>query len=765
MTANTDADTAVLELPRTPTPASMPPTTHFGWDPRVCLKISVSMAVLLLALNVAVATDTADFVPAPIRLLIALAGMTLVPGLPVVLALRIPGRALSAALIVSVSLAVTILASQLTMVAGWWSPLRTQFLLALLTLALCAAAARTLPRDYRIPSSDHHRLHTLDRSRTAGFGALLIALTLFVIAAARLDVAAAGRFGILTEIGPIYVLGLTTVCAVIVYTLRRRLIDHVLMAANVVVLIVYTTMLVPIATGETSVPTSFVHRGFINILAHDGALPNSIDARFSWAGFFSAGAHLITVADVPDATVLLLWAPLYMGALLAFPLYAIAIVVTGRVRLAWLSVVIYQLFNWYQQDYFAPQAVATIFYSTIIATLLWQLRRAPLPAIGSGIGRFIVSAPRRTPGFVPGFDSLRTLAVGAVLLLLIVATTVSHQITPILIVIVLASFSVLGTTRYRTLWLAAGLVFAAWFSYAATDFWIGHLQSIFSEIGQVGNSVGRGVSERITGDPTYQQMQYLRIGASGLLAVVALAGWVLSRHRRPWLVAGAGAAAPFSLVLLQSYGGEMIIRCFVLASPLLAPFAAIALAHAGNRIRRSFAARPESGHGKPRLRSGPPAQVHWGAATLALVALGLLLTTNRGLNTAFEASTTDQVTISDQFIAAVPPETTIFSWSHAPHTNGVRRTLDPHGPRMMFVDSYQCMEDLSGCVLARNPTYLYVTSQGTGMARLQQGMSAEYLDAELAAVMNSGLYVPIIERPSITILRRADAPAIEFEFR
>ncbi|MFE4498400.1 hypothetical protein ACFRFQ_00980 [Rhodococcus sp. NPDC056743] len=759
MSTDLDTDTDIIDL-RPGKSAS--PLPHFGWNPRICLRIGVAVAVAMFALNLAVAADIADVVPAPIRLLIALAGMTLVPGLPVVVALRIPGRALSAALTVSVSLAVAILASQLTMVAQWWSPLRTQFFLALLALALCAAASRTVPSDYRLPSSDLQRLRTFDRSRAIGFGALLIALILFLIAAARLDVAAAGHFGIITEIGPIYVLGLVTLCATIVYTLRRRLIDHVLMAANTVVLIVYTTMLVPIATGETSVPTSFVHRGFINILAQSGTLPNSIDARFSWAGFFSAGAHLITVADVPDATVLLLWAPLYMGALLAFPLYAIAIAITGRVRLAWLAVVIYQLFNWYQQDYFAPQAVATIFYTTILATLLWQLRRAPLPAIGSGIGRFIVSAPRRTPGFVPGFDSLRTLAVGAVLLLLIVATTVSHQITPILVIVVLASFSLFGATRYRTLWLAAGLIFAAWFSYGATDFWIGHLQSIFSEIGQVGNSVGRGVSERITGDPTYQQMQYLRMGASGLLAVVAFAGWVLSRHRRTWLVAGAVAAAPFSLVLLQSYGGEMIIRCFVLASPVLAPFAAIALAHAGNQIHKALNPVSSANHTRPR-KTRPSHLVRAAAATLALVSLGLLLTTNRGLNTAFEASTTDQVTVSDQFIAAVPPSTTIMTWSHASHTNGVRRTLDPLGPRMMFIDSYECADDLSGCALARNPMYVYVTSQGIGMARLQQGMTQEYLDAELAAIIDSGLYVPMIEKPSITILRRVDAPAIEFE--
>ena len=135
---------------------------------------------------------------------------------------------------------------------------------------------------------------------------------------------------------------------------------------------------------------------------------------------------------------------------------------------------------------------------------------------------------------MPGFGPGRTLAVGATLLLIITANTVSHQMTPMLTVLALAAFAVTGTTRYRTLWIAAGLVFAAWFSYGATDFWTGHLNSLFNEVGQIGYSVNRGVGQRLNGDPTYTTMQYLRIAASGLFVVVAFIGWLGFRRRRTW---------------------------------------------------------------------------------------------------------------------------------------------------------------------------------------------------------------------------------------
>ncbi|MFD4291839.1 hypothetical protein ACFWPA_04035 [Rhodococcus sp. NPDC058505] len=740
------------DLPTDHLTAARRTEVRYGWRPRPALLLGAVVAALMLALNLLVATGSADLVPTPIRILVVLAGATLVPGLPVVVALRIPGRALFASLVVSVSLATTILAAQFTMVPQWWNPATVQTLLAAGSLLACVLVRRTVPADIACPRSELHYLRSWSRARTTSLVALTASIVLFAVAAATLDYLDAGRYGIITQIGVVYALGLVVLCGTIVAGLTRPRIDPVVMSAATLVLIGYTTMLVPAASGQTTVPTAFVHRGFIAALAQGERLPDAIDARFSWAGFFSAGAHLVTVADLPDATALLAWAPLFMGALLAFPLYAIAIAITGRARLAWLAVILYQLFNWYQQDYFAPQAVAMVFYATVIATLLWQLRRAPLPGIGPGVGRFLIDAPRRTPGLVPGFGSVRTLALGAVLLLVLVANTVTHQITPILAIIALAFFSLFGLTRYRTLWLAAGLVFAAWFSYGATDFWTGHLQSIFDELGQIGNSVNRGVGDRISGDPDYQQMQYLRMAASGLFACVAFVGWLLARGRRAWLVAGALCAAPFTLVLLQSYGGEMIIRCFVYASPVLAPFAAIAVARGITLIRRRSAVRARGAR--------PVALV---AGTVILVVLGVLLTTNRGLNTAFEASTTEQVAITDEFIAAVPPDTTIMSWSHAPHSSGVRRTLDPRGPRMMFIDSYPCLDDLANCARTRDPSYLYLTTQGTGMLRLQYGMSQRYLDDQVRAILSGGRYLPMLERESITILRRVDSPVIEFE--
>ena len=81
---------------------------------------------------------------------------------------------------------------------------------------------------------------------------------------------------------------------------------------------------------------------------------------------------------------------------------------------------------------------------------------------------------------------------------------------------------------------------------------------------------------RIAGDPVYGRMQLLRIGAGALLFVIAAVGWYRLRRTKFWLIAAALALQPFMLILVQSYGGE-VVTALLYASPVLAPLSAIAL--------------------------------------------------------------------------------------------------------------------------------------------------------------------------------------------
>ncbi|MFT3662313.1 MAG: hypothetical protein QM809_13265 [Gordonia sp. (in: high G+C Gram-positive bacteria)] len=450
-----------------------------------------------------------------------------------------------------------------------------------------------------------------------------------------------------------------------------------------------------------------------------------------------------SAAGLPNVLDLMVWAPLVFGSLLAFPLYAIAIVVTGRARLAWIAVLLYQAANWYQQDYFAPQAVAMIVFTTVVATLLWQLRAAPLPRRNGSYVTNVFAALTRTPGRVPGFGPGRTLAIGATLIMLLAANTVTHQITPLLMIIALSVFALAGATRYRTLWIAAGLIFTVWFSYGATDYWLGHLGMLLDELGAVSDSVDKGVSQRLSGDPLYKNMQYLRMAASAGFVLLGVFGWYIARrmNKRAQWVAAALCGAPALLAGMQSYGGEMIIRAFLFMSPVVAPLAALGLAALWSRV-------------PARVRVG-----RIGAVVLVVLTtlVGLVETTNRGLNTAFEASTRAEVVLSREFMTAVPPNTTVMTFNHAPHTIGIRRVLDPMGPRIGYIDSYPCLNDLAACALDREPDFVYITHQGMELIALQHGRPLDAVRKEINQIIERGDYVVDVDTDSMLILRRSDA--------
>ena len=76
---------------------------------------------------------------------------------------------------------------------------------------------------------------------------------------------------------------------------------------------------------------------------------------------------------------------------------------------------------------------------------------------------------------------------------LVAAVVVSHQLTPLVTIGALMSMSVLGVTRHKLLWLAALLIFIAWFTYGASAYWQGHLGEVLRELGSVRSSLGVGV--------------------------------------------------------------------------------------------------------------------------------------------------------------------------------------------------------------------------------------------------------------------------------
>jgi hypothetical protein len=511
--------------------------------------------------------------------------------------------------------------------------------------------------------------------------------------------------------------------------LLRPELDTLMLTATALVLAFVIFAFVNVADGEASVPTGWLHVGFARYITDHQATFAGLDARASWPGFFAAAAAMVRLAGVPDASVFLQFSPFFYNAAAIAPLLVVARYVTRSPRLSWLAVFIYLGANWVQQDYFSPQATAFLLHLVILATLLWSAGAGRLAPLRGSFRSKVGQAWRRRPGLPPGTTSGESLAREALLLLIGAAVVVGHQLTPITLIMSLFVLVLTGYTRYRRLWLALALLFVAWFSYGATDFWIGHLGTVFGDLGKLGANFDSAVASRVSGDPTYELMQKVRLGWSTLYAVLALVGlWTIRRRPDALLIAMLVGCAG-GLVMMQSYGGEVVLRSFLFAAPLFAPLAALALR--GLTTRRSVAAVV--------------------VLAVVLTGYGLMGTATRGVNVAFERITPDDVAASKVLMQHLRPGDGV---GYVAPTGAYGSGRVDERVQVPF-DPEFCSGPALECALAQQPRFIVVGRTQDAQIQLVTGAAPGSTTAMADELLRRGLYTVLYRGPDTEILELA----------
>ncbi|MFW3172991.1 serine/threonine protein kinase [Geodermatophilus sp. CPCC 206100] len=690
-------------------------------------------AVLLAAALVAVATPVvaALDVDVPGRGLLAVLFVLTVPGVPLASLLRLPGRLLPAALAVALSISTHLLLATAGLGAGWWSPLGWTAVSAAVGVAATAWALRRLPAATPAPAAG---ASAAGAGRTAPWGRVLAllslagAVALWWLATRWTDLGDAGATGVIGVLAWPYVAAVAVVAAVVVTHLLRLRPDPLVLGAAAVVLALVVYDFTNATDGVAGVPTGWLHVGFADYIAENEQSFNGLDARASWPAFFTVTAQLVQLAGVPDASSFLALAPFVYNVLAIPAVLVVARSVTRSGRLAWLAVFLYLGANWVQQDYFAPQATAFVLYLAVLATLMWEATSAPVPALTGSLWSKAAQAWRRRPGLPVGTTPRQSLGRLGALVFITAALVVGHQLTPISLVITAFLFALTGYTQHRRLWLVATLLFLGWFSYAGSGYWIGHLDSVLGDVGQLLGNLDSAVSSRVvSGDETYLLMQNLRIGWSlfyGLLALVGL--WTIRRRPDALLLAlllvGAGA-----LVAMQSYGGEVMLRTFLFAAPVFAPLAALALR--GLTTRRALV----------------PGVV----LAVVLTAWTMVGTAARGVNISFERVSADDVAAARVLWDELGDGDTV----------GFLATAGAYGAdrvgeyQSLLLDEEFCGTDALECVVEDQPDFVVTSRSQDAQRELAAGDRPGASTALADELVARGLYERIYRGPDAQVLR------------
>jgi hypothetical protein len=180
------------------------------------------------------------------------------------------------------------------------------------------------------------------------------------------------------------------------------------------------------------------------------------------------------------------------------------------------------------------------------------------------------------------------MALVGVAIVLIAAVVPSHQLTPFAMLSSLAALAVFNRTSARLLPVITAVLIGTWMIFMAASYLAGHIDVLTGNVGRLEDTVQTNVGARIGGSAVHRLAVYGRLVLTAVVWGLALVGAIRSfRGHRLHFGLVLLAVAPFLLVPLQPYGGEVLLRVYLFSLPFMAFFAALAF-YGGRGSKRSW---------------------------------------------------------------------------------------------------------------------------------------------------------------------------------
>ncbi|MCS0602040.1 lipopolysaccharide biosynthesis protein [Streptomyces sp. LP11] len=417
---------------------------------------------------------------------------------------------------------------------------------------------------------------------------LAAALLLYWVPALRLgeaDLDRMGGLGLVSVLPVPTLVGAALLVTVFAALLRRRREHRALLLVTMLATVVSLHALPAVIETVPRFPTAWQHLGFLDYIDRTGSAVPDLDARWSWPGFFAVAAFAGRACGVTDFTEVIRWWPTAIQLAYLAPVLLLTRSLRASWRAKWTGVWIFALSGWVGQDYFSPQGFTYLLYLAFAAILLVWFRPP----------RVLWGARRPGEAEVLPADRRQRVVLLLVLMGLYAASVPAHQLTPFVMLGVLAALVLCGRCELRGLPLLFAVLVAVWLGFMAEPYWSGHFDDLFGGVGGIGGNVSSSVSGRIQGgSPTHKLVLYTRVLLAGSVLGLACWGWWRRRRagyrERSLLIL---AFVPFLGFGMQSYGGEMALRVFMFAVPGAALLGGLALfprTHARAAGRRLTAA-------------------------------------------------------------------------------------------------------------------------------------------------------------------------------
>ncbi len=334
---------------------------------------------------------------------------------------------------------------------------------------------------------------------------------------------------------------------------------------------------------EPRFPTAYQIAGFVQYISSHGHAAPGLAAYFSWPGFFALISLITGAAGNHGLLPLMRVWPILIDLLCLPPYFLMMRNLRISWRARWLAGFLFTVGNWVGQDYFSPQSFNYVLYLVFLAILVNWFTEPRLSSPPHVVVSWLARVHRRIFGIVrPGELPSQPASTGqrafllAVLITIVVVSTTSHQLTPFYMVGACLALVLIRRCRLSGLPILFAVIVVGWLSFAAVDYWSGHLASIFGGVGNLGANVTSSVGERLAGSSaTHLLTLHTRVGMTGAIVGLAVLGLLRRRFRGfDDRVLIALFVLPIPTLGLQSYGGEIALRIYLFMLPAACVLAA-----------------------------------------------------------------------------------------------------------------------------------------------------------------------------------------------
>ncbi len=431
------------------------------------------------------------------------------------------------------------------------------------------------------------------RDWLAIFEALLLvaaAIILWLAALPSINLRNLGDLGLVTLLPlPIYAaLGLLILSFAI--SVHAQPLRPAILFLHVVTLIVIIHGTPVLLYGTLRYSWAWKHVGIIDFIQRYGVVDPTIDilgVYHNWPGFFTANALLTQLTGL-DTLRYAAWAPVFFNLINLGALLLIFRTATTDRRVIWVSIWLFFIANWVGQDYFSPQALNFFLHLMILAICLNWFRQQPSYWIAGNSSRlpgWVSGILRRLAGYrIPASD-IRTpsqpeqrVGLLMVVIILFLAVASSHQLTPLMTIASVTLLVMFGLCSARSLPILFLILAVTWIIFPAVTYARAVLESIVEAFGQIFSNIEGTLINLAIASPGQQLVAYMGRGLTAAILGLFVLG-VIRRMRKGYLDLHMLllVIAPFSILAVSFYGGEMLFRVYFFALPFLAYFAASAL--------------------------------------------------------------------------------------------------------------------------------------------------------------------------------------------